>query len=79
MLEYSVKDHTQLCAGNVEKGGVDTCQGDSGGPLLCVSGGAWKIVGVTSWGFGCGDKYSPGVYTNVAKYRQWINYWITRE
>lgn len=78
LLDYAVKDHTQVCAGNVEKGGIDTCQGDSGGPLMCVSGGVWKIVGITSWGFGCGDRESPGVYTNVAKYRQWINYWVQR-
>ena len=37
-----MKDKTQLCAGDVRHGGVDTCQGDSGGPMVCVSGGVWK-------------------------------------
>jgi V8-like Glu-specific endopeptidase len=78
LLDYAVKDHTQFCAGVVDKGGVDTCQGDSGGPLMCNSGGVWKVVGITSWGYGCGEKNSPGVYTAVAKYRQWINYWLER-
>lgn len=76
-LEYAVKDHTQFCAG-LERGGVDTCQGDSGGPLVCRSGGVWKVVGVTSWGYGCGDPNSPGVYTSVAKFAKWINFWISR-
>lgn len=78
LLDNGVKDHSQFCAGVLDRGGVDTCQGDSGGPLVCVSGGVWKVVGITSWGFGCGEPDSPGVYTNVAKYRQWINYWIAQ-
>ena len=64
---------SQICFGRKE-GKVDTCQGDSGGPLVCISSGSWIVTGVTSWGYGCGDENSPGVYTNVAKYNQWINY-----
>jgi secreted trypsin-like serine protease len=60
---------TMVCAG-YPQGGVDTCQGDSGGPLF--AGG--RVVGVTSWGKGCGEAGHPGVYARVAdtKLRNWI-------
>ncbi|XP_044911861.1 neurotrypsin isoform X2 [Felis catus] len=63
-----------LCAGNLhEHKRVDSCQGDSGGPLMCVrSGESWVVYGVTSWGYGCGVKDSPGVYTKVSAFVPWI-------
>lgn len=63
-----------ICAGNLsEDKRVDSCQGDSGGPLMCQrSNGRWIILGITSWGYGCGRKDSPGVYTKVSKYVPWI-------
>ncbi|NWX19577.1 NETR protein, partial [Aegotheles bennettii] len=63
-----------ICAGNLsEDKRVDSCQGDSGGPLMCQrSDGRWIILGITSWGYGCGRKDSPGVYTKVSKYVPWI-------
>ena len=56
---------TQVCAGD---GRVDTCFGDSGGPLEApIGGGAYRLVGITSWGGGsCADPGAPGVYTRVA-------------
>lgn len=60
-----------FCAGYVQ-GGKDTCQGDSGGPLVCESGGAFTVYGVTSWGIGCADAGTPGIYAQVANYRDWI-------
>ncbi|MEH1098011.1 trypsin-like serine protease [Micromonospora sp. CPCC 205561] len=41
---------------------ADTCNGDSGGPL--VVGG--KQVGITSWGFVCGE--APGFYVRLNNY-----------
>lgn len=56
----------------------DTCQGDSGGPLVCMVEGedeelVYTLVGVTSFGKGCGVKGIPGVYTEVADYLDWIH------
>ncbi len=68
-----------LCAAAIEGGrlvgGKDTCQYDNGGPLQitledpCI----FYIVGVTSFAAaGCGEENSPGVYTRVSEYIDWI-------
>lgn len=63
----------QLCAGSPD-GTKDTCQGDSGGPVQIQQkreSNIYSIVGVTSFGRGCGGA-TPGVYTRVASYLDWI-------
>ena len=69
-LQSNVVPETMLCAGD---GRGDTCQGDSGGPLVCADGGEPILVGVTSWGIGCGRASNPGVYTDVVRYRSFID------
>lgn len=34
--------------------------------------GQWTLIGIVSWGFGCGQKGIPAVYTRVSQFRDWI-------
>uniref|UniRef100_A0A8C8SH90 Peptidase S1 domain-containing protein n=1 Tax=Pelusios castaneus TaxID=367368 RepID=A0A8C8SH90_9SAUR len=67
-------NNNMFCAG-FETGGIDSCQGDSGGPLVCYNPDASKyyLIGITSFGFGCGRPKLPGIYVRVSQYKSWVN------
>uniref|UniRef100_A0A3B3ZUI5 Peptidase S1 domain-containing protein n=1 Tax=Periophthalmus magnuspinnatus TaxID=409849 RepID=A0A3B3ZUI5_9GOBI len=71
-VSYTNVDITNnmLCAG---RAGKDSCQGDSGGPLVLKMNGSWVLMGVVSFGIGCGLPQFPGVYTQVSRYQTWIS------
>ncbi|XP_061724754.1 trypsin-1-like [Cydia pomonella] len=56
-----------FCAGYRE-GKKDACQGDSGGPAVSYD----RLLGMVSFGYGCATPGSYGVYSKVAKVRDWI-------
>nr|CAH7727393.1 unnamed protein product [Callosobruchus chinensis] len=70
-LPYGIDWQTQICAGS-ETEVKDSCQGDSGGPLQEKILGYNYLVGITSFGIGCGTPGIPGVYTKVSYYIPWI-------
>ena len=68
---YGKIDKSMLCT--YAKSQVkDGCYGDSGGPLVYKdpSDDRKKLVGVTSWGLGCGE--NPGVWADVRSGNKWI-------
>lgn len=64
-LPEEIVTNNMICAGTEGKG---SCLGDDGGPLSINQ----VLLGVTSWGLGCGEPAQPHVYTRVARFRQWI-------
>ncbi|XP_070139525.1 phenoloxidase-activating factor 2-like [Drosophila kikkawai] len=69
-----------LCAGGEE--GKDACFGDGGSPLACQledDPDRFEQAGIVNWGIGCGQANTPAVYTDVAKFRNWIDEQIAEE
>uniref|UniRef100_A0A5G2R164 Vitamin K-dependent protein C n=1 Tax=Sus scrofa TaxID=9823 RepID=A0A5G2R164_PIG len=67
-----------LCAG-ILGDSRDACEGDSGGPMVASFRGTWFLVGLVSWGEGCGRLHNYGVYTKVSRYLDWIHGHIRME
>ncbi|XP_071465381.1 transmembrane protease serine 12 [Marmota flaviventris] len=65
--------NTSFCAGD-ENGSFDTCRGDSGGPLMCYlpEHKQFFVMGITSYGHGCGRKHFPGVYSGPSFFQKWL-------
>ncbi|XP_027013989.1 vitamin K-dependent protein C-like [Tachysurus fulvidraco] len=61
-----------LCAGSI--GSIDdACKGDSGGPMMTLYRNTWFLIGLVSWGEGCGHTDKLGIYTKVSNYLEWID------
>ena len=54
--------------------GVDSCNGDSGGPLLYQKdlNSIWYQAGIVSYGTKQCGVGTPGIYTSLPNYMQWI-------
>ena len=66
-----------MCAG---EDGKDSCSGDSGGPLTVIQNGTFIQIGLVHSGtvagdnqVQCGANGNYGVYTDVFKYRSFID------
>ncbi|XP_051556955.1 vitamin K-dependent protein C-like [Myxocyprinus asiaticus] len=71
---YMMNNLTQnmLCGGVL--GQIkDACEGDSGGPMMTMHHDTWFLIGLVSWGEGCGQKDKLGIYTKVSSYLDWID------
>jgi secreted trypsin-like serine protease len=56
---------SQICAhDDKDEKTTDTCPGDSGSPLQIELNDKIHIVGLTSFGMGCGSRF-PSIYTRV--------------
>lgn len=71
----TVYDSSNVCAmapvgtGMLER---DSCRVDVGSPLIKSKGGVDYVVGVVSYGYSCGRKDVPTVFSRVDKVRAWI-------
>jgi trypsin len=65
-----------LCAGGEE--GKDGCNGDSGGPLVRMDGQDLLLVGISSFGRGCGLKGIPAVYARLSHAKDFINKYVPK-
>lgn len=74
----NVVSENMLCAG-ILGDPQDACEGDSGGPMVASFHGTWFLVGLVSWGEGCGRLHNYGVYTKVSRYLDWIHSHIRAE
>ncbi len=67
-----------VCAGD-GTGNNDACDGDSGGPLFCtretqneIELDAYVVVGIVSWGEGCGQPRKYGIFAHMLNLMDWV-------
>ncbi|XP_019398441.1 PREDICTED: vitamin K-dependent protein C-like isoform X1 [Crocodylus porosus] len=70
VMRHDISEN-MLCAGTIGNQ-QDACGGDSGGPMITTFKNTSFLVGLVSWGEGCGKSEKFGVYTKVSQYLQWI-------
>ncbi|KAK2822868.1 hypothetical protein Q5P01_022933 [Channa striata] len=70
-MSNNISDNV-LCAGILGQR-MDACEGDSGGPMVTLYRDTWFLIGLVSWGEGCGREDKLGIYTKVSNYNEWIN------
>ncbi|XP_032283170.1 vitamin K-dependent protein C isoform X2 [Phoca vitulina] len=75
---HNMISENMLCAG-ILGDSRDACEGDSGGPMVASFRGTWFLVGLVSWGEGCGRLHNYGIYTKVSRYLDWIHGHIRAE
>ncbi|XP_059022544.1 vitamin K-dependent protein C isoform X4 [Mustela lutreola] len=75
---HNMVSENMLCAG-ILGDTRDACEGDSGGPMVASFRGTWFLVGLVSWGEGCGRLHNYGIYTKVSRYLDWIHGHIRAE
>lgn len=67
--KYTITDG-QICAGSPR---TDTsCWGDSGGPLVTKQDKEFLLLGVVSFGIGCGGIRAPSAFADVRAYKDWL-------
>ena len=71
--KHFILNESFICAGG--EAGKDSCKGDGGSPLVCPipgNSGYFYQAGIVAFGIGCGMADTPGGYTNVALFYDWI-------
>ena len=63
-----IEESNMICAHALGKG---ACTGDRGSPLMTADSQSLVVIGIASWGKGCGEGF-PDVYARVTSVLLWI-------
>jgi hypothetical protein len=74
--EPSLVDESNICAGDPVNAISHSCNGDSGGPLAIDMQRNRVQIGVVSWGAGCAQRGTVGVYASVGYFEPWIRHYV---